>query len=124
MTIAHSMLRAAALVGGLAVGVVLSGSAATAAPGDCAVELDQVRDAIEQSEFLGQRAETDRDNLLATLANVEAKIAVDKYDDATLKLASISDKALELAVAPKAKLADPTPITDAVADATACVGQL
>ena len=108
MTTAHSMLRAATVAGGVTVGLVLSGTVATAAPGDCAAELAQVGIAIEQSQFLGQRAETDRTNLLATLDDSEAKVAVDKYDDATAKLASISGKAIELAAAPKPK---PRPTT-------------
>lgn len=124
MTIAHSMLRAAAVAGGVTVGLVLPGSAATAAPGDCAAELAQVEVAIEQSQFLGQRAEMDRNNLLATLGESDEKVAVDKYDDAIAKLESISNKALTLAGAPKPKLADATPITTAVADAITCVRQL
>ena len=92
--------------------------------GACALELNAVEAAINAAVFQGQRANTDKSNLLAKLDAADAKVDLDKFSDAVDKLDDISDKASELANAAKAKLADATGINTAVSAAIACVGSL
>jgi hypothetical protein len=97
---------------------------ASAAPGDCGVELYAVETAIQEAIFLGNKATTDQSNLLAKLATATAKVGLNKYSDAVDKLQDISDTATALAVAPKQKLADASGINGAVVTAIGCVGAL
>jgi len=92
--------------------------------GACAVELNAVEAAINAAVFQGQRANSDKSNLLAKLDAADAKVDLAKFSDAVDKLGEISDKATELANASKPKLADATGINTAVSDAIACVGKL
>lgn len=92
--------------------------------GACALELNAVETAINAAVFQGPRANTDKSNLLAKLDAADAKVDLGKFSDAVDKLGEISDKATELANAPKPKLADATGINTAVSDAIACVGRL
>jgi hypothetical protein len=92
--------------------------------GSCAFELNAVEAAIRAGTFLGQRADTDQSNLLAKLEAADAKVDFGKFPDAVDKLVEISDKATELAGAPKPKLADASGINAAVTAAIGCVGKL
>jgi hypothetical protein len=92
--------------------------------GACASELNAVETAIRNGVFLGKNASTDQTNLLAKLEAAAAKVGLKKYDDAVDKLQDISDKATELASAPKSKLEDASGINGAVITAIACVGGL
>ena len=104
----------------------IASGTASAFTGPCDTELNAVETAIQTATFLGQRATTDKSNMLAKLDAAEAKVLLGKFSDAVDKLTDISDKATELANAPKPKLseADATGINSAVAGAISCVGQL
>ena len=107
-----------------AMGMWTSVASANHFTGACAAELNAVETAIRNGEFLGQRAATDQSNLLAKLEAADATIDLGKFSDAVDKLTDISDKATELANAPKPKLGDASGVNKAVADAIACVGTL
>ena len=124
MSKSNLMVRSAALAAAVALGLMMGGAAAMAAPGECAFELDAVRTAIGEATFLGRRAEMDETNLLAKVEAAESKVALDKYSDAIDKLLDVSDTATALADAPKPKLDDATGINNAVTVAIDCVGSL
>jgi len=123
-THSQSVLRLA-LSAGLATVLLLpvSGNAAHYT-GQCSSELNAVELAIDNANFLGKRAETDRSNLQAKLEATNAKIILLKYSDAIDKLTDISDTATALADAAKPKLEDATAINEAVASAIGCAGSL
>ena len=89
--------------------------------GACSAELNAVEQAINDGEFLGNKASTDQSNLLVKLQAAAGKLSLQKFSDAVDKLQDISDTATALATAPKPKLRDATTINDAVIDAIACV---
>ena len=107
-----------------ALGVWSSGASADHITGSCAFELNAVEAAVRAGVFLGRQAATDQSNLLAKLDAADAKVDLGKFSDAVDKLDDISDKATELAGAPKPKLADASGINTAVSAAIACVGRL
>ena len=98
--------------------------AAQSAYDDCNAEIIAVGKAIDYAEFTGKRADSDRSNLLTKLTAAEAKISQDKFSDAIDKFDNISDKATDMANAPKSKLESAYDINNAVTDALECVGPL
>ena len=106
--------------------LLLSTSVSNAAhyDGQCFTELNAVELAVENANFVGKRAETNRSNLLAKLEAANAKITLLKYSDAVDKLTDISGAATTLANAPKQKLEDATDINNATTNAISCTGAL
>jgi hypothetical protein len=92
--------------------------------GQCDDLLAVVGQKIESANFIGNKAETNRSNLLAKLAEAQAKVYREKYNDAITKLGNISDTSTALANAPKPKLEDASAINYAVSSAIDCVGTL
>ena len=87
--------------------------------GTVGVALDGVADAIEEDgEF---RRHADQSNLLVKLSNANSKTLLFKWDDAVDKLQDISDKATELAGAPKPKLDGADAINAAAEAAIGCL---
>jgi hypothetical protein len=83
--------------------------------------LNGVERAINSASFLGNRATTDKSNLLAKLESAYSKAVAGKWGDAIQKLGDISDTATALANAVKPKLDDATGINNAVIGATRCM---
>jgi len=79
---------------------------------------------IESANFIGKKAETNRSNVLAKLAETQPKIYLEKYNDAITKLGNISDTSTALANARKPKLEGASAINYAVLSAIDCVGVL
>ena len=94
-------------------------AAVTAQP--CSQELENVRTAILNSNFLGSNADKSRDSLLVKAAAAEAKAEEGKLVDAVAKLDDLAQSAAALADAPKPKLEDTVAIDSAVAAAVACL---
>jgi hypothetical protein len=90
--------------------------------GTCGDELNVVEQEILAANFMGRKAETDQDNMLAKLEAAYIKIGAGKFVDAADKLLDISDKATALATARKPKLEDATGINEAVIEALVCLG--
>ncbi len=89
--------------------------------GVCSIELNTLEQAINDANFLGQRAETNKSNLLTKLEAAAAKMDQGKPSDAIDKLQSISDTATDLANAAKPKLEDATLINTSAGSAIQCV---
>ncbi|NMG76365.1 hypothetical protein [Aromatoleum diolicum] len=92
--------------------------------GECATELNAVGQAIEDATFLGNKATTDESNLFAKLDAANAKVGLEKYDDAVDKLMNIVSTATALANAAKPKLDSAYGINTAAGAAMDCVGAL
>jgi len=92
--------------------------------GQCDEQLSAVEGSIGSAHFIGNKAATNRSNLLAKLAEAQAKVYREKYADAITKLGDISETATELANASKPKLDDASAINYAVSSAISCVGLL
>lgn len=95
-----------------------------AALGTVGASLTAVETAINSAAFLGNRATSDKSNLLAKLEAAYSKALAGKWGDAIQKLGDISDTATALAGAPKPKLDDATGINNAVINATRCMSGL
>lgn len=91
--------------------------------GPCGGALDAVQQAIEAAAFFDPKAATNESNLLVKLDSAAAKLKQNKPLDAMANLDAISDRATELATAPKPKLDDATGINYAAANAITCVGE-
>jgi len=89
--------------------------------GVCALELNTLEQAINDANFLGPRAASNRSNLLTKLEAAAAKLVQAKPSDAIDKLQSISDSATDLANAAKPKLEDATVINTSAGAAIQCV---
>jgi len=92
--------------------------------GQCDDLLAVVGQKIESATFLGNKAETNRSNLLAKLDEAQAMFYLEKYSDLITKLGNISDTATDLANTRKPKLGDASAINYAVSNAIDCVGAL
>jgi conjugal transfer/entry exclusion protein len=92
-----------------------------AALGTVGQSLTAVETQINSASFLGNRATTDKSNLLAKLEFAYSKAVAGKWGDAIQKLADISDTATALANAAKPKLDDASGINRAVINATQCM---
>jgi hypothetical protein len=92
--------------------------------GQCDDLLAAIGQKIESAHFIGNKAETDRSNLFAKLAEAQAKVYLKKYNDSITKLGNISDTSTALANARKPKLEDASAINYAVSNAIGCVGAL
>ena len=90
----------------------------------CAAELNALEIAIDDSVFIGRRADSNQSNLQAKLDAADAKVGLEKFSDAVDKLMEISDKATALANAPKPKLESAVGINQAASAAIVCVGAL
>ena len=108
----------------LATGSTVAAEEQCATRDDAVASIDQVSHAIEYANFLGKRGENDRLNLLIKAEAAIAKVGAYKFDDAIDKLVEISDKAIELESAPKAKLDDSSAINEAVGASVVCVNDL
>lgn len=82
------------------------------------VALDAVGGTVEAGVFVRF---ADQSNLLVKLSNANSKTLLAKWGDAIDKLQDISDKATELAGAPKPKLNSADGINAAVGAAIACL---
>lgn len=90
--------------------------------GACGASLDGVEAAIVAATFYDPKAASNESNLILKLDSAAAKLSQNKPLDAIANLESISNRATELANAPKAKLDDATGINVAAASAITCVG--
>ena len=111
------ILMLASALAGLAAGVAHATDVTT-----CSTEIGQVKQAIDAATFFGQNATSNESNLLAKVNSATAKLGQNKPADAIDNLMSVSDKATDLATAPKPKLDDASAINTAVTGAIACIG--
>ncbi|AKU10072.1 hypothetical protein AzCIB_0167 [Azoarcus sp. CIB] len=90
--------------------------------GSCGASLDAVETAIVAATFYDPKAASNESNMILKLDSAAAKLGQSKPLDAIANLESISDRATELATAPKPKLDDAAGINAAAASAITCVG--
>lgn len=113
------------LIAGTAIAVALLSMSGIATAehieGVCAIELNGVEVAVNESTYEGPRADANRDSLLMKLDDADAKLDQDKPDRAIVKLTDISEKAESWSAAPKPKLETAEGITGSVATAITCI---
>lgn len=88
----------------------------------CAAELGLVKQAIYDATFYDPKALSNETNLIAKVDSASAKLGQNKPGDAIDNLVSVSDKATDLATAPKPKLDDSTGINMTASAAITCIG--
>lgn len=106
--------------------LALAPFAASAYTGPCQMEMDAVQYRIETAQYLGNKAASDKANLLLKFDAAGLKITARKYDDAIGKLMDIASTTKAMADATKEKMsdADAAAIATAVNGAILCIGGL